>query len=69
VNELGKKMTVGGEGVRYKYSHCHPQNSRGLTDPRASVLGRGGSMPEHGGSAQARADKNSDRLAFVARII
>jgi hypothetical protein len=28
VNESGKKITVGGEGVRYKYPHHHPQNGQ-----------------------------------------
>jgi len=28
VNESGKKMTIVGERVRYKYHHHHPQNGR-----------------------------------------
>ena len=65
-----EKMTVGGEEVWYKYHPHHPQNSlvrQAPEPPRLSteVPRRGGSTSEHRGSAEARADKNSARLAFL----
>ena len=48
-------MTVGGEGVWYKYHPHHPQNGlvrQTMEPPRlsAEVLRHGGSATEHGGS-------------------
>jgi hypothetical protein len=46
LNELRKKMTVGGEGVWYKYHPRHPHNGRVLQTPepprkcRGSMLAR-----------------------------
>ena len=62
-------MTVGGEGVSYKYPHHHPQNGRVKQTPEpscqdAEVPRRRGSAPEHGGSAYARVDKSLAQLAF-----
>jgi hypothetical protein len=55
-NEASKKMTIGGEGVWYKYHLRHPQKWSGLTDPKPPR--------KRGGSALARTEKSSDQLAF-----
>ena len=56
VNESGKKITVGGEGVSINTPHRHPQNGqvRQTSEPPrqdAVVPRHGGSAPERGGSA------------------
>jgi hypothetical protein len=56
LNEMRKKMTIGGEGIWYKYHPRHPHNGRvlqTLEPPR-----------KHRGSALARIEKSSDQLAF-----
>ena len=60
-------MTVGGEGVWYKYHPHHPQTNQvcqTLEPPRQDA-----EVSRRDGSAQARADKNLAWLAFVAGII
>jgi hypothetical protein len=57
-----EKMTIGGEWVWYIYHPRHPQNGQVRQTPEPPRWGA--EVSRRGGSALARTDKNSARLAF-----